>query len=75
MKLAKLSVLLFAFAFFSCSGDDQTEEEGIMNEAPKAEEAQGNQRNDSLVANMLPQTRAVNLTAEQRKFVQKNNDF
>lgn len=75
MKLAKLSVLLFAFAFFSCSGDDQTEEEVIMNEAPKAEEAQGNQRNDSLVANMLPQTRAVNLTAEQRKFVQKNNDF
>ena len=30
---------------------------------------------DSMVINMLPQTRAIELTQDQKAFVEKNNDF
>ena len=54
---------------------DQPKQEQPKPDNPKEDEPENPDPEDSMVVDMLPQTRAIQLTEEQREFVKKNNDF
>lgn len=54
---------------------DQPKEEQPKPDNPKEDEPETPEPEDSMVVDMLPQTRAIQLTEEQREFAKKNNDF
>ena len=54
---------------------DQPKQEQPKPDNPKEDEPETPDPEDSMVVDMLPQTRAIQLTEEQREFAKKNNDF
>ena len=54
---------------------DQPKQEQPKPDNPKEDEPENPDPEDSMVVDMLPQTRAIQLTEEQREFAKKNNDF
>jgi serpin B len=54
---------------------DQPKQEQPKPDNPKEDEPETPEPEDSMVVDMLPQTRAIQLTEEQREFAKKNNDF
>lgn len=54
---------------------DQPKQEQPKPDNPKEDEPETPELEDSMVVDMLPQTRAIQLTEEQREFAKKNNDF
>ena len=76
--IASLAVFL-AYTVVGCSSDEDEngkpqEEQRQTEDGPK-QAAQGNGGRDSIVVDMLPQTKSVELTAAQRAYVSKLNDF
>lgn len=70
--LYSIGLLLLTMMYVSC--DKNEEIEIIQDPQGEIEQGDGNGE-DSLVVYMLPTTRSVELTTEQRAYVSKNNDF
>ena len=79
-------ILLFVFAvtlMTSCGNSDDEEMTQVKTETPDPQKQNPIPQNpddtiasrDSMIINMLPQTRAIELTQDQKAFVEKNNDF
>lgn len=76
-------MLLLTCVLTACKSNDEAvvipetpkEQPEPKSEQPKPESPQDNTSEDSLVVDMLPETRTIQLTPEQMAYAKKNNDF
>lgn len=74
--LLSITVLLGGLALTACSGSDSTDGEIVPPTNELADDSNGKKvSGDSMVVDMLPETRAIKLTEEQKQVAQKINDF
>ena len=75
LYLITLSSVVLAF-MTACSGSDSTDGEIVPPTNELADDSNGKKvSGDSMVVDMLPETRAIKLTEEQKQIAQKINDF
>ena len=76
MKKHLIPVIIIATSLMmSCGDNDSAESIVIPDEEQTNDSSKNNNSNDSMVIDMLPATRAINLTKEQKALAQKNNAF
>lgn len=75
-SIKNICLFLLTVFLFACSSDNDIAEiiEPTDEEQPQIEKP-SNPDGDSLVVNMLPTTRTIQLTPEQMAYAKKNNDF
>lgn len=73
----KVGLMLLAMGLLMACGSENDVEQTPEKPNPEVnpDDPLPDERDDSMVVDMLPQTRTIELTQEQRVFAKKNNDF